>query len=168
MQLYPLTGFHFLVTFELYPQLPNDLSFQEVSGLTAEVNMDSYAEGGENRFTHSLPVRTKYSDLILKRGLGLVSGLTSWCIDAIENYNYQPVNLVVSLLDENHLPVSSWYVVNAIPLKYEIAPFNAEQSQVVIESLTLRYEYYKNLNLSGAIATWLTPDIKPTQTISVP
>jgi hypothetical protein len=47
--------------------------------------------------------------------------------------------------------VSSWYFVNAIPIKYNISDFNAEQGQVVIESLTLRYEYYKTLNLSGAV-----------------
>ena len=105
---------------------------------------------------------------MLKRGMGLVSGLTAWCLDALENYNYSPVNLLVSLLDENHLPVSSWYVVNAIPIKYDLSPFNAEQSQVVIETLTLRYEYYKSMNLSAVIADSLTPDVTENKSISVP
>ena len=43
---YPLTGFHFLVTFELFPQVPNDLRFQEVTGLTVDVNLETYNEGG--------------------------------------------------------------------------------------------------------------------------
>ncbi len=165
---YPLTGFHFLVTFELFPQVPNDLRFQEVTGLTVDVNLETYNEGGENRFVHRLPGRNKYADLVLKRGMGLVSGLTAWCLDALENYNYSPVNLLVSLLDENHLPVSSWYVVNAIPIKYDLSPFNAEQSQVVIETLTLRYEYYKSMNLSAVIADSLTPDVTENKSISVP
>lgn len=147
---YPLTGFHFLVSFEIFPQLLNDLSFQEVTGLTTDVNLDTYNEGGENRFVHRLPGRTKYTDLVLKRGMALVSGITAWCLDAIENFNYQPTNLIVSLLNEQHLPVSSWYVINAIPIRYEISGLNADQSQVVIESMTLRYEYYKTLNLSSA------------------
>jgi hypothetical protein len=54
-------------------------------------------------------------------------------------------------LNEDHLPVTSWYVVNAIPIKYEITGMNADQSQVLIESITLRYEYYKILNLSAGI-----------------
>src|ERR1700722_7551924 len=113
---YPLTGFHFLVAFELAPQVPADMGFQEVSGLVLEVNLDTYNEGGENRFVHRLPGRTKYSDLVLKRGMGLLpSMVTAWMIDATENFNYVPTNLLISLLDENHLPVSSWYVVNAIP-----------------------------------------------------
>ena len=100
---------------------------------------------------HRLPGRTKYSDLVLKRGMTLVSGITAWCVDAIENFNFQPTNMLVSLLNADHLPVSSWYIANAIPIRYEISGLNAEQNQIVIESLTLRYEYYKTLNLSAAV-----------------
>ncbi len=148
---YPLTGFHFLVVFEIFPQLPNDVRFQEVTGLNITVNVDTYNEGGENRFVHRLPARTSYQDLVLKRGYTLASGVTAWCLDAVQNFNYQPTNLLISLLDENHLPVSSWYVVNAYPIKYDISGLNAENGQIVIESLTLRYEYFKTLNLSSAV-----------------
>ncbi|HWB25751.1 MAG TPA: phage tail protein [Chitinophagaceae bacterium] len=148
---YPFTGFHFLVVFEIFPQVPNDFRFQEVTGLTVDVNLDTYNEGGENRFVHRLPGRTRYGDLVLKRGMTLVSGITAWCVDAIENFNYQPTNMLVSLLNEDHLPVSSWYITNAIPIKYDITGLNAEQNQIVIESMTLRYEYYRTLNLSAAV-----------------
>ncbi len=148
---YPFTGFHFLVVFEIFPQVPNDFRFQEVSGLNVTVNVDTYNEGGENRFVHRLPGRTSYQDLVLKRGMTLVSGVTAWCIDAIENFNYQPTNMLISLLNEDHLPVSSWYIANAYPIKYEISGLNAENGQIVVESITLRYEYYKTLNLSAAV-----------------
>ena len=148
---YPFTGFHFLVVFEIFPQVPNDFRFQEVSGLNVTVNVDTYNEGGENRFVHRLPGRTSYQDLVLKRGMTLVSGVTAWCIDAIENFNYQPTNMLISLLNEDHLPVSSWYIANAYPIKYEISGLNAENGQIVVESMTLRYEYYKTLNLSAAV-----------------
>ncbi|WPU91365.1 phage tail protein [Mucilaginibacter sabulilitoris] len=149
---YPFTGFHFLVVFEIFPQVPNDFRFQDVTGLTVDVDLDTYKEGGENRFVHRLPGRNRYSDLVLKRGMTLVSGVTAWCLDSIENFNYQPTNMLISLLNEDHLPVSSWYIANAIPIKYSISGFNAEQNQIVIESMTLRYEYYKTLNLSAAVA----------------
>jgi phage tail-like protein len=148
---YPFTGFHFLVVFEIFPQAPNDFRFQEVSGLSLNVNVDTYREGGENRFVHRLPGRTTYSDLVLKRGMTLVSGVTAWCLDALENFNYKPTNMLISLLNEQHLPVSSWYIANAIPIKYDITGLNAEQGQIVIESMTLRYEYYKTLNLSAGV-----------------
>ena len=148
---YPFTGFHFLVIFEIFPQLPNDASFQDVTGLSVDVDLDSYKEGGENRFTHRLPGRSRYTDLVLKRGMSLASGVQAWCQDSIENFNYQPTNLLISLLNEDHLPVSSWYVVNAIPIKYSISGLDATQSQIVIESITLRYEYYKSLNIAAAV-----------------
>ena len=83
----------------------------------------------------------------------MVSGVSAWMIDAFENFNYQPANLVISLLNEEHLPVSSWYVVNALPVKWDLSSFNAETSQIVIESMTLKYDYFKTLNLSGAAST---------------
>src|ERR1051325_2411058 len=154
---YPFIGFHFLVVFEIFPQVPNDFRFQEVTGLTVDVDVsNTYNEGGENRFVHRLPGRTKYSDLVLKRGMTLVSGITAWCVDAIENFNYQPTNMLISLLNEDHLPVSSWYIANAIPIKYDITGLNAEQNQIVIESMTLRYEYYRTLNLSAAVTAGIS------------
>lgn len=140
---YPQVGFHFSVIFELFPQFPNDIRFQEVSGLSAEVETESVNEGGENRFAHHLPSRTKYSDLVLKRGKFLGSGVLHWCRKAIEFQEYHPSNLIISLLDENHLPVYNWYVVNAIPVKLDISSFNAEQNSIVIETMTLKYQYFK-------------------------
>src|SRR5450432_470903 len=120
---YPLTGFHFSVAFEKFTKIHNDVAFQEVTGLSVTVDVESntYAEGGENRFVHRLPGRTKYEDIILKRGKILDSEITDWCVDAVENFNYQPTNLQISLLNEDHKKVSTWYVVNAIPIKYEIS-----------------------------------------------
>ncbi|MCB0725939.1 MAG: phage tail protein [Ignavibacteriae bacterium] len=150
---YPLAGFHFLVAFELFPQLPNDLRFQEVSGLSVSVEMESFKEGGQNRFEHQLPVRTKYSDITLKRGMFEVpSGVMAWCINAVQNFQFQPTNVLISLLNDIHVPVQSWYVVNAIPKKVEFSSLNAEQSQVAIETLVLSYNYFNILNLSTALA----------------
>ncbi|HEV3412115.1 MAG TPA: phage tail protein [Puia sp.] len=148
---YPLTGFHFLVTFELSP-IPIDMTFQEVSGLSVEAQYDPYKSGGQNGFEYRLPVRPKYSDLVLKRGYPLVSGISAWMIDAFENYNYQPTNLVIALLDEEHIPVSSWYVINALPVKWDLSSFNAEESRLAIETMTLRYDRFRTLNLSAAVA----------------
>ncbi len=153
---YPLTGFHFIVAFELFPQLPTDFSFQEVSGLSVSVEMESFKEGGQNRFEHRLPVRTGYTDIILKRGMFEVpSGLMAWCINAVENFNFQPSNVLISMLNDSHVPVQSWYVVNAIPKKVEFSNLNAEQSQVAIETMTLSYNYFNILNASTALVAGL-------------
>ncbi|VAX01204.1 hypothetical protein MNBD_GAMMA22-3086 [hydrothermal vent metagenome] len=140
---YPHPGFHFSVIFELLPQFPNDIRFQEVSGLSVDTQFLSLPEGGENRFAHQLPERTQYSDLVLKRGKFLGSGVLHWARQAIEEFEYKPVNIMVSLLNEQHLPLYNWHVVNAIPKQIEISGINAMNSEIVVESLTLKYQYFK-------------------------
>lgn len=150
----PAAGFHFTVAFELFPQLPNDFKFQEVSGLEVEMEMEAVKEGGENRFTHQLPVRARYSDIVLKRGMFFGSGIITWCRQAIEHFNFQPTNLLISLLNEDHVPLNSWAVVNAIPKKWQVSSFNAMENSLVIETLTLSYQYFNMLTpdalMSGA------------------
>src|SRR5437762_6521961 len=75
-------SFHFSVDFSKY----DDIRFQEVGGLTAEMGVEDLAAGGENRFTYRLPTRAKYNNLVLKRGMIKDSKLIDWFKNAIENF----------------------------------------------------------------------------------
>lgn len=163
----PAVGFHFLVAFELFPQRDIDFRFQEVNGLNVTVETESVPEGGENRFVHKLPTRTTYGNIVLKRGLFTFSGVIEWCRDAIENFNFKPTNVLISLLNDQHIPLNSWYVVNAIPVKWEVSSFNAEQSQAVIETLTLSYRYFKVINPASAITGALSGAVSVSASIGI-
>jgi phage tail-like protein len=143
--LYPPTGFHFLVRFDLFPA-PADTRFQSVAGLSVETEFEEVAEGGQRQYKHQLPVRTKHGDLILKRGMHIGSTLTEWFNDAFENFTYKPTNLEVILLNELHSPLRAWRIEHALPKKLEVSSFNAESSELVIETLTLTYHYIKVIN----------------------
>jgi len=145
----PPVGFHFLVVFELFPQTPQDFRFQEVSGLDVEIEMEPIKEGGQNRFTHQLPVRNRYTDITLKRGLFIGSGITLWCKNAIEDFLFVPTNVLISLLSPEHLPLQSWYVINAIPKKIQVSNFNAMENSVVVESLVLSYNYFTTIGVES-------------------
>ena len=93
--VYPPVSFFFKVKFE---QFKDDTQFQSVSGLSMEMQTERLKEGGENRFEHVLPTRTKYNPLVLKRGLIKDSQLIDWCMDAILNFDIRPMNLTVELL----------------------------------------------------------------------
>ena len=147
----PPVGFHFLVVFELFPQTPQDFRFQEVSGLDVELEMEPIKEGGQNRFTHQLPIRNRYTDITLKRGLFIGSGITLWCKNAIENFVFVPTNVLISLLTSEHLPLQSWYVINAIPKKIQVSNFNAQENSVVVESLVLSYNYFTTIGVESFI-----------------
>ena len=146
---YPPTGFHFIVSFQLLPQSENDFRFREVSGLDVEMEMETFNEGGQNRFSWQLPKRARYSDLVLKRGMFIGSGIVLWCQNAFENFVFEPANLTISLLNNLHVPIQAWYVVNAIPKKWSISNFNAEESTIVIESLTLSYQFFNVITVES-------------------
>lgn len=148
---YPQTGFHFSVAFELFPQMPSDLRFQEVSGLKANIITEPASDGGSMAMPE-LPLKIGYEDLVLKRGVFIGSGVRLWCIKAIEEFQFQPTNLVIMLLNEFHLPVMSWYVVGAYPVSWEVSAFNAEKSELAIESITLKYDHFKQLSLESAVS----------------
>ena len=143
---YTPVSFHFLVGFLDFKMAP-DVRFQSVSGLSVNLETETYKEGGENRFVHTLPVRAHYSNLVLKRGLFTNSKVIDWCMDTFNNMEVKPVNLVVSLLNDIHVPVMTWNVVNAYPLKWSVSDFDAEKSQLAIESIELKYQYFKLLKL---------------------
>lgn len=142
----PLSGFHFSVVFELLPQFSIDTKFQSVSGLKATMETDSISEGGQNQYKITLPKQTNHDNLILKRGLTKeVSGLRMWTTKALNDFVYHPANLVISLLNEKHNPVKVWYVSQAIPISFETSGFNAEENKIVIETFTLKYQFFKEI-----------------------
>lgn len=143
---YPAVGYHYIVYFHGLLPNPIDMGFQSVSGLTVSVETESYAEGGENRFVHEIPKGLKFGTLTLKRGLKLApSVLSKWYEDTYENFKFKPLDLIISLLDENHLPLYNWSVVGAYPIKYEVSELNAETAAVVVQTMELKYKYFKTL-----------------------
>jgi phage tail-like protein len=141
---YPPVGFHFKVEIDgISKGEDDDVRFQEVSGLSVELTTEDLKEGGENRFTHKLPVKASHNNLILKRGLLKNSKLIDWCNDAIENFNFAPHDMLVTLLNENHEPLLSWSIINAWPVKWSISDFNATNSAIVVETIELNYNYFR-------------------------
>ncbi len=136
---YPPLGFHFKVEFS---NIKGEFQFQSVSGLNVELETEQIAEGGENRFKHKLPVRTKYPNLVLKRGVLVNSELIRWCRSAVESFEITPADMTISLLNEEHEPLITWNVVHAWPVKWSVADLNAEENKVAIETIELAYNYF--------------------------
>ncbi len=138
---YPPWGFYFKVIFNISSD-KNDVRFQSVSGLSVEYDYESYKEGGENRFEHKLPVRTKYADLVLKRGMLVDSSVIKWFLDAFNNRIFKPATITVNLMNEKSEPLKSWNVVDAIPKKWLVSDLNATENGIVVETMELAYRYF--------------------------
>ena len=138
---YPPVGFHFVVVFLDFKMAP-EISFQSVSGLTVEYETESFKAGGENRFEHKLPARTKYPDLVLKRGMLVGSQVVKWCLDALQKRDFKPTTLSISLLNAEHVPIKTWTVNKAWPKKWSVSDFNAGENAIVVETLELSYSHF--------------------------
>lgn len=138
---YPPLGFYFKVEFGISKNA-NDVRFQAVSGLSVEYEYESFKEGGENRFEHKLPVRTRYTDMVLKRGMLTDSEVTKWLLNAFRDREFKPSNITIILMNEQGNPLRTWKVAHAIPKKWLVSDLNANDNAVVIETLELTYQYF--------------------------
>lgn len=136
--------FHFKVEFQLgEPRADN--RFQEVTGLGGEVAVEEVREGGLNEYAHKLPNGAKYGNLVLKRGFITDSAISEWCRDALENFDFKPVDVDVSLLDEKHEPLASWQFMGAWPVKWSLSDLKAQENALAVESLELAYRMIRRV-----------------------
>lgn len=156
---FPPGGFYFTITVvgsgtALSVLTDVDASFQEVTGIQSERGIEEVTEGGENRFVHRLPTATRYSNLVLKRGVVTkASFLAEWVSGMLGSTLSLPLitqNLVVTLLDESSQPLVAWTFVNAYPVKWDISPMDSMDNRVLTETLEFAYSYFQRLNV-GAV-----------------
>lgn len=146
---YPLTGYHFRVDI-LLPGIfgPQDTWWKEVSGIEMELTTEEYKEGGKTATPTMLPTGAKFGDLVLSRGMVKGSFIINWLEIQMLTQMKVPIPLVVSSLDDKGMPIYSWFFVNAYPVKFKTSGFNSMDGQVLMEEITFKYWFYKQVNMS--------------------
>jgi phage tail-like protein len=111
-------GFRFSVLFLAGGAIPNplDIRFQKVSGLTATVTTTTLAEGGQNLYSHKLPDRASYENLVLTRGAVIGSPLNLEFNAAMTLFKFAPSNVLVTLLSETKAPLA--VLIDTMELAY--------------------------------------------------
>lgn len=146
--IYPPSAFYFKVMFGGTHENA-DTSFQEVSGITTEIDLETVIEGGENRFAYQLPKGIKHPSLELKRGIAPKdSPLVKWCIAVLEGDLVSAIEtqaVRVFLMNENKTPIRGWLFDSAFPVKWEIENFGSTKNEVAIEKIVLNYNFLKRI-----------------------
>ncbi len=110
-------------------------SFKECSGLKIETEVYEYAEGGLNTYTHKLPVRVKYQNITLKRGLDPGQDLLRWYTDAMTGkIKRQNVSIVVYDY-QGKTEVERWNLIQAFPVKWSGPDLKADAGAIAVETL---------------------------------
>lgn len=110
--------------------------FTSVQGLEAEIETETYREGGENSYEHKFVKGTKYPPLVMKRGMTTSTFLWEW-FDECRFGQITRKNCTIRLLSfEKYTTVfGEWLFVECLPVKWTGPDLTADKSAVAIESL---------------------------------
>jgi len=132
----PYGGFNFTVVVEGSEPAP----FSVVVVPTVEIDVVEYRDGGDRTGQPRQVVGlTKYTNLVLKRGVANSPALWEW-FDQVRQGTLDRRNIVVTLLNEERQPVVVWRLRRCLPIKYAGPTLSAAESDVAIEEIELAVE----------------------------
>ena len=112
--------------------------FTEVSGLSSELEVMTYNEGGKNDGVHKLPTRMKHPNLVLKRGVTTVKDLQEWAQESFMGPDRKEITL--TMYNEHLDKIRIWSFKNAYPVKWTGPSFNAAQNTVATEVIEIAHD----------------------------
>lgn len=115
--------------------------FTQVTGLSAQVDVMEYPEGGNNMFVHRLPTRIKQGNVTLKRGVTSEKALIQWFQASV--VKAKPTDLSIQVLDETGNTVQTWSFPNAYPVKWTGSDLNAGGNEFMTQSLEIAHSGMK-------------------------
>ena len=138
----PYAQFNFLVDLGTGNTDGPHAGFQECSEIGMSVDVVEYRNGNEKENgVRKLTGLARYPDVALKRGIIGSLDLYQWLND-IRNGNQAALRtVVVQLMNEDHSAVvQEWKLIRARVVRHVSGPFNAKDSNVAMEEITLAYE----------------------------
>ena len=112
--------------------------FTEVSGLSSELEVMTYNEGGKNDGVHKLPTRMKHPNLVLKRGVTTVKDLQQWAQESFMGPDRKEITL--TMYNEHLDKIRIWSFKNAYPVKWTGPSFNSAQNTVATEVIEIAHD----------------------------
>ena len=135
-------AFYFKVTFLGQPGI-EDIAFQEISGLSAELDLDTLQQGGANDAVLHLPKGLKVGRVSMKRAMlpvggGIGASLTDWVVKTLDFDEDKPIqrrDLLIHLLDAKGETLHLWECGAAYPVKWATESFESQHNAIAIVNL---------------------------------
>ena len=144
-----ITGYHFRVDFCVDNKYIKDIGFKKVSGLDYKQEFKQTDIGASKKGDQAnLILKSTFSDLVLERAMNVDSRLYYWLTDQRDKKEKIKIPIVVTVLNHDHLPIFSWFFINAYPISWETTGFEAETNAFLMEKITFRYEFFRRVDMS--------------------
>ena len=137
MEADPLQSFMFKVSI---PGLPTGVGFQKIGGLSRDVEVVEYLEN-MYQHTHKLPGRESVGEVTFERGMYADDYLQTLYEKVFTDKNVRNT-VVIQITDRFGKIRREFKCAEAWFSKYECADLDATSSDVIIETMTMVFEYF--------------------------
>jgi len=123
--------------------------FAEITGLEVNVEVATYAEGGENGFEHRLPGRLTWPNVVLRRGITNSDALFSWVNKTAgpgfsANANkLQRSTAAITLVGSGGERMRSWDIEGAFAVRWTGPSLSVEGGELASEELELAHHGFR-------------------------
>ncbi|MET8545633.1 phage tail protein [Kitasatospora sp. NPDC004799] len=117
----------------------NDLGeFTTCSGLGAQVEIEQYAEGGNNGFAWQLPGRITWSNITLSRAVTAdTTKIARWLSEIVRKVEPKDGEIVALRPDLSR--IVGWQVLGIVPVRWDGPSFDPANSQAAVETLEIAH-----------------------------
>lgn len=133
-------------------------TFEEVSGLSFEAEVETLREGGQNQFEHKLPGPLKWPNIVLKRGVIDSNKLYEW-MAATSGLGYTASKSAltryigtISLYEADGTSLRSWTFFDAFPVRWKGPELAASADDIATEELEIAHHGFLPFDVLGTDA----------------
>jgi phage tail-like protein len=138
--MYDLTEVHSGLRFLVQVDGLYNTIFTEFRLPSLSVDLDPLKEGGQNMYTHQLPVRVNVGTATLRHGISRDMQMLNWYMQVMSgDFANAYRQVTVMLLDTERLPVALWNFRDVLPTKWVGPTLKSTSNEVVIEELEFVY-----------------------------
>jgi phage tail-like protein len=124
--------------------------FSAVSGLSMNVTVETYQEGGENNYEHKFPGRVTWENLVFKRGITNDNNLFNWFEMTVGpgfmlTDSFTRATAGVTMLSANGKRLRSWVIQDAFPVRWKGPDFDANNDEVPTEELEVAHHGFTSI-----------------------
>ncbi len=127
--------------------------FTEVTGLQVDIAVEEVTEGGENSYTHKLPGRMSWPNIVLKRGVTQNDSLLKWLNKssgdgfAVGGNKLKRSTAAITLMGGGNVRLRSWNFDGAFPVKWTGPKFAASANDAPEEELEIAHHGFRAKDL---------------------
>ncbi|MCX4549383.1 phage tail protein [Streptomyces sp. NBC_01387] len=119
-------------------------SFNGCEGLSSEVEMEHYQEGGNNGFVWNLPTRVTFSTIRLTRPLTAETTAVAAWISSVTTGISRPTAEIAALRADGSL-VARWGLLDVVPVRWQGPTLDPANPAVAVEVLEIAHHGFTDV-----------------------